>query len=133
MKYYLDTNICIYYLKGINANIGRKLFEKHPDDIKIASIVKAELLYGAEKSIRKEENLQKIEEFLFPFEIMPFGNRECNAYARIRADMEKEGEIIGPNDVVIAAVVLENDGTLVTNNEREFARIENLKIENWAN
>ncbi len=54
MKYYLDTNICIYFLKGMNENIRRKLLEKHPDDIKICSIVKAELLYGAEKSIKKQ-------------------------------------------------------------------------------
>ncbi len=132
MKYYLDTNICIYFLKGINENIKRKLLEKHPNEIKICSIVQAELLYGAEKSIKKEENLKNIKEFLFPFEIVSFGENEAESYSMIRAKLEKEGRIIGPNDLLIAATVLENDGTLITNNVDEFKRVENLKIENWS-
>ncbi len=132
MKYYLDTNICIYFLKGMNENIRRRLLEKHPDDIRICSIVKAELLYGAEKSIKKEENLKNIEEFLFPFQIIPFGENDSNSYSRIRAELEKEGRIIGPNDLLIASTVLENDGILITNNVKEFERVKNLKIENWT-
>ncbi len=131
MKYFLDTNICIYYLKGINTNIKRKLLEKHPDDIKIASIVKAELLYGAEKSIQKKDNLTKVQDFLFPFEIIPFANEETYTYSIIRSTLEKKGKIIGPNDLLIASIVLENDGILVTNNVKEFKRIDRLKIENW--
>ncbi len=132
MKYYLDTNICIYFLKGMNEIIKRKLLEKHPDEIKICSIVQAELLYGAEKSIKKEENLKNIKEFLFPFEIVSFGENETESYSKIRAILEKEGRIIGPNDLLIAATVLENDGTLITNNVDEFKRVGNLRIENWA-
>ena len=132
MKYYLDTNICIYFLKGMNENIRRILLEKHPDEIKICSIVQAELLYGAEKSIKKEENLKNIEEFLFPFQIVPFGEKESNSYAKIRAELEKEGRIIGPNDLLIASTVLENDGILITNNVKEFERVKNLRIQNWT-
>ena len=132
MKYYLDTNICIYFLKGIHENIRNRLLEKHPDEIEICSIVQAELLYGAEKSIKKEENLKNIEEFLFPFEIAAFGEKESNSYAKIRAELEKEGRIIEPNDLLIAATVLENDGILITNNVKEFRRVENLRIENWT-
>lgn len=132
MKYYLDTNICIYFLKGINENIRSRLLEKHPDDIKICSIVKAELLYGAEKSIKKEENLKNIGEFLFPFQIVPFGENDSYSYAKIRSDLEKEGRIIGPNDLLIASTVLKNDGILITNNVKEFERVKNLKIENWT-
>jgi tRNA(fMet)-specific endonuclease VapC len=132
MKYYLDTNICIYFLKGMNENIRKRLLEKHPDDIKICSIVKAELLYGAEKSIKKEENFKNIEKFLFPFEIIPFGENDSNSYAKIRAELENEGKIIGPNDLLIASTVLENDGILITNNVKEFERVKNLKIENWT-
>ena len=132
MKYYLDTNICIYFLKGMNENIKRKLLEKHPDEIKICSIVQAELLYGAEKSVKKEENLKNIKEFLFPFEIVSFEENDTESYSKIRAKLEKEGRIIGPNDLLIAATVLANNGTLITNNVDEFKRVENLKIENWA-
>ncbi len=132
MKYYLDTNICIYFLKGMNEKIKNKLIEKHPDEIKISSIVKAELLYGAEKSIKKEENIKKIKEFLFPFEIIPFGDKEAISYSKIRSTLEKQGKVIGPNDLIIAATVLENDGILITNNVKEFERVENIKIENWA-
>lgn len=131
MKYYIDTNICIYFLKGINTSIKNKLLEKHPDEIKVCSVVQAELLYGAEKSLKREENLIKIREFLFLFEIVPFGEKETNSYAKIRAELELAGKIIGPNDLLIAATVLENSGILVTNNVKEFGRINNLKIENW--
>ena len=132
MKFYLDTNICIYFLKGKYEIIRTRLLEKHPDDIKICSIVKAELFYGAEKSTKREENLKKIEEFLFPFEIIPFGEQESIAYARIRSKLEKDGKPIGPNDLLIASTVLENDGILVTNNVKEFERVEDLQIENWV-
>lgn len=132
MKYFLDTNICIYFLKGINEKIKSRLLEKHPDEIKISSIVQAELLYGAEKSIKKEENLKNIQKFLFPFEIVAFGENESNSYSKIRAELEKEGRVIGPNDLLIAATVLENDGILITNNVKEFERVKNLRIENWT-
>ncbi len=132
MRYYLDTNICIYFLKGINDNLRDRLFEKHPDNIKICSIVKAELLYGAEKSIKREENLKNIKKFLFPFEVVGFGENEANTYSLIRSDLEKEGKVIGPNDLLIAATVLENDGILVTNNTKEFERVKGLRLENWT-
>ena len=132
MKYYLDTNICIYFLKGKNEKIRIRLLEKHPDEIKICSIVQAELLCGAEKSIKKEENLKTIKEFLFPFEIVAFGEKESSFYSKIRAELEKEGKVIGPNDLIIVATVLENDGILITNNVKEFERIKNLRKENWT-
>lgn len=132
MKFYLDTNICIYFLKGEHENIRIRLLEKHPDEIKICSIVKAELLLGAEKSVRKEENGKKVNEFLFPFEIAAFGEKESVSYAKIRAKLEKEGRIIGPNDLLIAATVLANDGILITNNVAEFERVKGLALENWV-
>ena len=133
MKYFLDANICIYYLKGINEKIKIQLLMKHPDDIKIPSIVKAELLYGAEKSEKKTENLTKINEFLLPFEIVSFSDRETDFYAKIRSILENKGIPIGPNDLIIASIVLANEGTLVTNNTVEFNRIKDLKLEDWTN
>ena len=131
MKYFLDTNICVYYLKGRNENLKRKLLKEHPDNIKIPSIVKAELLYGAEKSKYKKDNIIKINEFLLPFEIIPFSDLETDRYAKTRATLESKGKTIGPNDLIIASIVMEHDGILITNNINEFERIKEMKIENW--
>lgn len=131
MKYYLDTNICIYYLKGTFPVLIEKLLLFKPDEIKIPSIVKAELLYGAEKSQKKSENIDNINQFLFPIEIVGFGDKEAVAYSIIRSGLEMQGMIIGPNDLIIASVVMANEGTLVTNNVKEFSRVKGLKLENW--
>jgi len=132
MKFYLDTNICIYFLKGKNKKLRATLMSKHPDDIKIPSIVKAELLYGAFKSQQKAENEEIVRKFLLPYEIISFGSDESEEYAKLRTRLEFEGKIIGPNDLLIAATVLAHDGRLITNNEREFNRIESLPVENWS-
>jgi tRNA(fMet)-specific endonuclease VapC len=131
LKFFLDTNICIYFLKGENENLRETLMLKHPDDIKIPSIVRAELLYGAFKSQRKKENEEIVRKFLLPYEIIPFGSDESEVYAKLRTRLEFEGKIIGPNDLIIASTVLVHDGRLITNNEREFSRIESLTVENW--
>jgi tRNA(fMet)-specific endonuclease VapC len=132
MKYYLDTNICIYFLKGLFPQLKNKILAFNPDTIMIPSIVKAELLYGAEKSKKKEENLRKIYQFLLPFQIESFTDSETVLYAQIRNVLEKKGTLIGPNDLIIASIVLSHDGTLITNNTKEFSRIKNLKIEDWT-
>lgn len=132
MNYFLDTNICIYFLKGTYDSLRSKLLSKNPGTIKIPSIVKAELLYGAEKSSNVKSNVEIIHEFLFPFEIVPFSDSDTTHYSLIRSTLEASGNIIGPNDLLIASIVLGNDGVLVTNNEKEFKRIQNLKLENWT-
>lgn len=132
MKYFLDTNICIYFLKGEYPPIKKRLETKKPSDIKIPSVVKAELLFGAEKSQKATENQRKIMSFLSPFEVLPFGDSETGAYARIRAQLEKKGTPIGANDMLIAAIVMADKGTLVTNNEKEFGRVKGLKVQNWT-
>ncbi len=132
MKYYLDTNICVYYIKGKYPKLLEKLLSKHPNDIKIPAIVKAELIYGAQKSERKEKNEEVIRKFLLPFEIIAFGDKQSEIYGKIRADLEKKGKIIGPNDLLIASIVLSEDGILVTNNEKELKKVKELKIENWV-
>ena len=92
--------------------------------------MKAELLYGAHKSQKRKENLERIQQFLLPFTIVPFGSEEAGRYATNRAALERSGTPIGPNDCIIAAITLENDGILVTNNELEFKRVKQLRIEN---
>ena len=131
MNYYLDTNICVYFLKGLYPALLSKILSLHPSDIKIPAIVKAELFYGAEKSAKREENIQKITAFLSPFEIAPFGNSAAIYYSQIRSSLEKSGSLIGPNDLLIAATTLAENGILVTNNTKEFSRIPELRIENW--
>ena len=131
MIYYLDSNICVYFLKGLYPSIMKNIQNINPNNIKIPSIVKAELLYGAEKSQQKSKNLSNINRFLEPFEIIPFDDDCSIIYSRIRSSMELKGTIIGPNDYIIAATVLAKNGILVTNNTKEFERIKSLKIENW--
>ncbi len=100
--------------------------------IAIPAIIKAELLYGAEKSTKRKENLEKINEFLLPFQIQSFSDSETQIYASVRSNLEKEGNLIGPNDIIIASIVLSQNGTLVTNNTREFNRVGGLLVEDWT-
>ncbi len=130
--YFLDTNTCIYYLNGRYESVKKKILSIAPNDIAIPSMVKAELLLGAFKSKKQKDNLEKIEKFLQPFEIVPFFDLITYVYADIRSVLEKNGELIGPNDIIIASIVKFHDGILVTNNVAEFQRIKGLKIENWV-
>jgi len=132
VKYFLDTDICIYFLKGAFPGIKKRLMENKPGDIKIASVVKAELLFGAEKSQNAKKNRQRIETFLSHFKVAPFGDNEAQIYAKIRTQLEKQGSPIGGNDMLIAATVIANEGTLVTNNEKEFRKVKGLKVQNWT-
>ncbi len=131
MSYFLDTNICIYYLKGLHGSIAENLLSRRPGEIRIPSMVKAELLYGAYRSERSSDNTELVEEFLFPFQVVGFSDKACGEYARIRAELEATGTVIGPNDLVIASTVVANEGILVTNNEKEFNRVGGLTVENW--
>jgi len=132
MNYYLDTNICIYFLVGKYPILLNKIMSHNPNDIKIPAIVKAELLHGAEKSVKRDENKNKIAMFLLPFEIIPFDNNCAEHYGRIKANLEIKGTLIGPNDLLIASTALAGSAVLVTNNTSEFSRVEGLRLENWT-
>ncbi len=132
MRYFLDTNICIYALKNKFPRIKEIMENLSPFDIAIPSMVKAELYYGALKSEKKSKVISSLERFLSPFEVIPFGDREIMVYARIRANLEKNGNIIGPNDLIIAAITLSHGATLVTHNKNEFKRVEDLVVEDWT-
>lgn len=131
MIYFLDTNICTYFLKGTYPKVKTRLLGLDPVDVKIPAIVKAELLYGAEKSFRREENRASVDRFLEPFEIVSFDDAATTAYAVIRSQTESKGKPVGPNDLLIAATVISQKGVLVTNKLREFSRVQDLLIENW--
>ena len=132
MTYFLDTNICIYYLKNSYPNVSKKLNKLPTASVRIPSMTAAELLYGAEKSAKQEQNLKLFKTFLSVFKIINFDEKAAECYAAIRADLERKGKTIGSNDIVIAATVLANDGVLVTNNVDEFSRVKKLKTEDWT-
>lgn len=134
MRYLLDTNICIYL---INRKPHHEAVLRHMDglmygDILISSITVAELRYGVAKSARPEQNKEKFEGFIERFEVVAFDDAAAAVYGTIRAVLESAGTPIGPLDTLIAAHALHLQCTLVTNNVREFERVPDLKIENWA-
>ncbi len=132
MIYLLDTNTCIYFLNSSSEKIISQFKRFSPSEINLSSITVAELFYGAEKSKAKKRNWAIVENFVSPFEIVPFDEKSCEIYARIRASLEKSGVPIGPMDMLIASISLANNSILVSNNIKEFRRIKGLKLENWV-
>lgn len=132
MKYFLDTNIISYFLKGKYPSIVNHFMSVSSRNIFIPSIVIAEIEYGAKKSSDYESNIKNYRRFLDLFTVVPFYEKAAVFYGQIRAALEKEGKPIGANDMLIASIVLSENGILVTNNVSEFSRIIGLKIENWT-
>ena len=133
MIYMLDTNICIYIIKKKPIQVFEKLISLNPGQVGISSITLAELQYGVAKSTNSKSNSEALEKFLVPLEILEFDSLAAVEYGRIRTNLEKNGTPIGPMDLLIAANAIAENLVLVTNNEREFERVEGLKIENWTN
>lgn len=132
MKYMLDTNICIYVIKRRPAAVIERFLMHDPGDICISSITYAELMHGVAKSQAQEKNQIALSLFLSPIAILDFDNAAAEEYGRVRADLEKKGTPIGPMDMLIAAHAKAAGLTLVTNNTREFARVDGLLIEDWV-
>ena len=133
MKYMLDTNICIYCIKKASNKVISKLTSYDPKDICISSITYAELMYGVEKSKFKEKNMIALMMFISSISILDFDMNASTYYGTIRSELEKKGTPIGPMDMLIAAHALSNNLILVTNNIKEFKRVNNIQLENWAN
>lgn len=131
MKYLLDTNICIYIIKKKPLNVLKHFNKIKIGNIFISSITIAEIYYGIAKSLKTSENLLAFEQFLLPLEILDFTKSDSLEYGKIRADLEIKGNVIGAMDMLIAAQAKSNDLILVTNNEKEFKRIDGIKCENW--
>jgi tRNA(fMet)-specific endonuclease VapC len=129
--YLLDTNTCIKYLNGASKKVRQHLESNDPQNIVVCAIVKAELFYGAIKSKHPQQNLAKQQKFLNRFISLPFDDNAAKKYGQIRAKLEKAGTPIGPNDLLIAAIALSRNVTLVSHNTREFSRIEDLHLEDW--
>ena len=125
----LDTNIVIAYLNG-NSAIADKLKE-HLPDVAISSLVLAELLYGARASARTKENIERVYQFLRIVTVADFDQASAAAYSRIRFALKQKGRPTGEVDMLIAAVAIANDATLVTHNIKHFANIDDLRLEDW--
>ena len=132
MRYMLDTNICIYVIKHKPESVFRKLKKIKPEDVCISSITYAELAYGVEKSAQPERNRLALSMMLSSIEIVAFDDAAAADYGEIRASLEKGGTPIGSLDMLIAAHARSAGCTLVTNNTKEFCRVEGLKFANWV-
>ena len=129
--YLLDTNACIRILNGTSPALIERLQEAPRAEMRLSSIVKAELLYGARKSVRMAENLRLLEEFFDTIASLPFDDECAEEYGLIREELDRAGTPIGPNDLLIAATARAHRVVLVTHNVREFSRVANLQMEDW--
>ena len=130
LKYMLDTNIVIYVIKRRPIDV-MEIFNRHAGQMCVSSITLAELLHGIEKSTRPERNLRQVEDFVSRLEMLEYGGKAAAHYGDIRADLEHKGMPIGVNDLHIAGHARSEGLTLITNNLREFKRVEALRLDNW--
>jgi tRNA(fMet)-specific endonuclease VapC len=131
LRYMLDTNICIYVIKSRPAGL-RERFNSLADQLCISAITLAEIIYGAEKSARPVENLAIIEQFVARLDVLSFGERGATHYGQLRAELERAGHPVGIHDMMIGGHARSEGLTLVSNNLREFQRMEGLRLENWV-
>lgn len=131
LRYLLDTNIVIYVIKRRPLAL-LQIFNEHAGHMAISSITLAELLHGAEKSNAPGRSLAVVEDFCSRLEVLPYGPKAAQHYGSIRAALEKRGQTIGVNDLHIAAHARSEGLTLVSNNLREFERVEALQLANWV-
>ena len=134
MKYMLDTNICIYAIKHKPPEVIKNFLKHNPEDICVSSITYGELMHGVEKSQAEERNRAAITLFLSSISILPFDNYAAEEYGKVRAELERKGTPIGPMDMLIAGHARSERLILVTNNTREFFRVEDLdlEVEDWT-
>lgn len=130
LKYMLDTNIAIYVIKRRPVNV-LKTFNQHAGQLSISSITMAELMHGVEKSARPDHNLRQVEDFVSRLTVLEYGTRAATQYGDIRAVLERKGTPIGVNDLHIAGHARSESLALVSNNLKEFERVEGLRLENW--
>lgn len=132
MKHYiLDTNICIALVRHRDLNVLKRLTACGQGEVGLSSITLSEITYGIEKSAQPERNRIAWASFCAPLIIHPYDEHASEEYGRIRANLERAGQPIGPLDTLIAAHAIALDAILVTNNEREFNRVPDLTVENW--
>ena len=129
--YLLDANACIRLLNGTSPRLAERLQATPRSQVRLSSIVRAELLFGARRSSRVADNLRLLEAFFATLASLPFDDRCAEEYGLLRAELERAGTPIGPNDLLIAATARANGCTLVTHNVRGFSRVSGLLYEDW--
>lgn len=132
VRYLLDTNICIYIAKHNPASVRERFAAHASAELGMSVITLGELRFGAEKSQSRERALAVIERLESLIQVLPLEETAGAHYGQIRAELSARGQIIGGNDLWIAAQARAADLTLVSNNLREFQRIPDLRLENWA-
>jgi tRNA(fMet)-specific endonuclease VapC len=132
MRYMLDTNICIYTIKHKPEKVFQRLQEIDPEDICVSSVTYAELVHGVEKSAAVEKNRLALLMLLAKIEILNFDVDAADCYGKIKADLDKKGTPIDPLDMMIAGHAMSMGYAVVTNNVKEFSRVQGLILENWT-
>jgi len=127
-KYLIDSDILIYFLKG-KQEVIEKLSQIPIDDLYISRINYTELIYGAYNSSKINQNLKVIEPFLNNFKVLEFTQVSSLIFAKEKARLKKNGNIIADMDLMIASIAIENNCTLISNNIKHFDRVQNLELE----
>ncbi len=131
-KFLVDTDIIIYWLNNKYPQIDQQISVVGDDKIFLSSITVAELYYGAYNSSKPEKNLKLVNELILDINVINFDPKAGEQFGNIKAGLKKTGKIINDSDLFIAATAISNNMILVTNNEKHFHRMNNLKIENWS-
>jgi tRNA(fMet)-specific endonuclease VapC len=131
MKYLLDTNVCVGLLRGVAPKTKARILTTNRQEIWLCSIVRYELLAGAQNSPNPDVELSKVIAWTAGFASAAFDDRSSSFAAQIRIQLAKIGLPIGPYDIQIAAIALQHNLTVVTGNTREFQRVRGLRVENW--
>ena len=127
----LDTSICVPLINRTDERAAARLLEHSRGSVRLCSVVKAELHFGAQNSSRLSENLQRVEIFCRAFESLPFDDESARHYGIVRAQLRREGRPIGGNDLMIASIAIATSHVLVTRNVGEFSRVAGLEVEPW--
>lgn len=131
-RYLLDTNICIYIAKYNPPSVRERFTQHIANELAMSVITLGELRFGAEKSQSKEQAMAVIDDLISLMNIEALTDDVADHYGEIRAALQKSGQVIGNNDLWLAAHARSQDWVLVTNNEKEFLRVAGLRVENWV-
>jgi tRNA(fMet)-specific endonuclease VapC len=131
MTFLLDTDTCVYWLRGRTA-VHARLAAVSPEELSISVITLAELHYGADCSAQADANHQAIDDFVSGMAVLPLDASIARVFGEVKAQLRRQGNLIEDFDLLLAATALSNGLTLVTNNAAHFERIPGLTLSSWA-